>query len=105
MFVSNLLDNIHTFAKLPPTNVIYAYKVWQPKYDEIQTMGVNFMEDSGNIIDEVKSCASRQPMLVVFDDLIDSSSLKSILICLWLMQDIRICQWFSLPKYKNVIQE
>ena len=33
VFVSKLLENIHIFAKLPPTNVIYVYKVWQPKFD------------------------------------------------------------------------
>ena len=27
VFVSKLLENIHAFAKLPPTNVIYVYKV------------------------------------------------------------------------------
>ena len=31
VFVSNLLENIHAFAKLPPTKVIYVYKVGQPK--------------------------------------------------------------------------
>ena len=41
-------------------------------------MGVNFMEDSENIVDEIKSHAKGQPMLGIFDDLIDSSSLKRI---------------------------
>ena len=78
VFVSKLLDNMHTFAKLPPTTVIYVYKVWQPKSDEIQTMGVNFMGDNDNIVDDIKSTVSGQPILVIFDDLIGSSSLKSI---------------------------
>ena len=76
--ISKLLENIDTFSKPPPKIVIYVYKVWQPKYDEIQTMGVNFMEDSENVVNEIKSYAKGQPMLVTFDDLIDSSSLKSI---------------------------
>ena len=33
VFVSKLLENIHTFAKLPPSNVIYVYRFWQPKFD------------------------------------------------------------------------
>ena len=71
VFVSKLLENIHTFAKLPPSNVIYVYKVWQPKYDEIKTMGVNFMEDNNNnIVDDIKSTVSGQSILVIFDDLI-----------------------------------
>ena len=35
VFVSELLENIDNFAKLPPTKVLYICKVWQPKYDEI----------------------------------------------------------------------
>ena len=78
IFVLKLFENIHTFAKLPPKNVIYVYKVWQPKCDEIQTMGVTFMENNDNIVDDIKSTVSGQPMLVIFDNLISSSSLKSI---------------------------
>ena len=49
VFVSKLLENIHNFAKLPPTKVLYIYKVWQPKYDEIMSLGINFMEDNEKI--------------------------------------------------------
>merc|ERR1712082_3626 len=45
VFVSKLLENINNFSKLPPVTVLYIYKVWQPKYDEIMSLGVNFMED------------------------------------------------------------
>lgn len=78
VFVSKLIENIHTFAKLQPTYLIYVYKVWQPKFDEIRSLGVNFMEDNDNIVNDIKSTVSGQPMLVIFDDLISSSSLKSI---------------------------
>ena len=41
-------------------------------------MGViNFMEDSEEIVNEIKSYATGQPMLVIVDDFIGSSSLKS----------------------------
>ena len=70
VFVSKLLENIHAFAKIPPAKVLYIYKVWQPKYDEIMSLGVNFMEDSDNIVNGIKSSVSGQPMLVIFDDLI-----------------------------------
>ena len=78
VFVSKLLENIHTFAKLPPSNVIYVYKVWQPKYNEMMSLGVNFMEDNNNIVDDIKSTVSGQSILVIFDDLISSPSLKNI---------------------------
>ena len=69
---------MHTFAKLPPTTVIYVYKVWQPKFDEIRSLGVNFIKDNDNIVYDIKSTVTGQPILVIFDDLIGSSSLKSI---------------------------
>ena len=54
------------------------YKVWQPKYDEMQVLGVNFKHYHDNIVDDIKSNVSGKPMLVIFDDLIGSSSLKDI---------------------------
>ena len=36
------------------------------------------MEDNDNIVDNIKSTVSGQPILVIFDDLIGSSSLKNI---------------------------
>merc|ERR1711954_74155 len=74
VFVSKLLENIHAFAELPPVSVLYIYKVWQLKYDEIKSIGVNFIEDNDNVVNNIKSSVSGQPMLVIFDDLIGSSS-------------------------------
>ena len=70
VFVSKLLENIQNFSKLPPTKVLYIYKVWQPKYDEIMSLGVNFMEDNDNVVNNIKSSVSEQPMLVILDWLI-----------------------------------
>ena len=42
VFVSNLLEKMDEFAKVQPGKVIYVYKVWQPKYDEMISLGVNF---------------------------------------------------------------
>ena len=58
--------------------MLYVNKVWQRKYDEIQLLGVNYMEDRDNIIGDTKAGVSGQPILVIFDDLIGSSSLKGI---------------------------
>ena len=33
VFVAKLIENIQSFAKQPPTSIIYLYKVWQDKYD------------------------------------------------------------------------
>ena len=55
VFVSKLIENIQGFAKLPPESIIYVYKVWQDKYDEMSAMGINFMKDNENIVDKIKS--------------------------------------------------
>ena len=39
---------------------------------------MNFKEDNNDIAESIKSSASGQPMLVIFDDLISSPSLKGI---------------------------
>ena len=53
VFVSKLLENIHAFSKLPPVSVLYIYKVWQPKYNEIMSFGVNFIKDIDNIVNDI----------------------------------------------------
>ena len=63
---------------MPPTKVIYVYKVWQSKYDEMLSLGVNFKEDNDNIVHDIKSNVTGEPTLIIFDDLIGSSSLKEI---------------------------
>ena len=39
VFVSNLLERINEFAKVTQYKVIYIYKVWQSKYDEMLSLG------------------------------------------------------------------
>ena len=64
VFISKLLENIHTFAKVPTTKVLYVFEVWQPKYDEMHALGVNFMEDRDNIVDDIKTHVSGEPIFV-----------------------------------------
>ena len=35
VFISQLLENIYNIAKQPPAKVIYVYKVWQPKFNDL----------------------------------------------------------------------
>ena len=65
VFVSNLLEKINEFAKMPPTKVIYVYKVWQSKYDEMLSLGVNFKEDNDNILNDIKSNVTGEPSLII----------------------------------------
>ena len=78
VFVAKLIENIQSFAKQAPTLILYVYKVWQDKYDEMGMMGINFMKDNENIVDQIKSSAKGYAILVIFDDLIGSNSLQNI---------------------------
>ena len=78
VLVSKLLENTPTFSELPPARTLHIYKVWHPKYNDIKWLGDNFIEDNDNIVDDIKSGVSGQPMLIIFDDLFDSSLLKNI---------------------------
>jgi len=77
-FVSDLLDNIETFAKEPPKKIIYVYKVWQSKFDEMRSLVHVFLEDCESILEKIQERATGQPVLVIFDDLINSKSLVDI---------------------------
>ena len=44
-FVSDLLENIESFTKVPPLTIIYIYKVWQSKFDEMKSLVHVFLED------------------------------------------------------------
>ena len=60
VFVSKLIENIQSFAKQPPTLIIYVYKVWQDKYEEMQSLGVNFIENNEKAVKKIKSVARGQ---------------------------------------------
>ena len=77
-FVVDLIQNLKRVCKNPPTNIIYVYKVWQPKYEEIRNIVTVFIEEEENLIETIKDQVSGQHSLIIFDDLINSKSLKNI---------------------------
>ena len=77
-FIADLLQNITKFAKQPPTLVIYVYKVWQSKFDEMKSLVHIFLEDQADVVDKIKEYATGAPTLVVFDDMINSKSLATL---------------------------
>ena len=77
-FISELLENIDTLAKDPPETIIYVYKIWQSKFDEMKSVVHGFIEDNENIIQQIKEIALGQSIFVIFDDLINSKSLVDI---------------------------
>ena len=77
-FISELLENIETFAKDPPETILYIYKVWQTKFDEMKSVVDGFIEDNENVVHQIKELALGQRIFVIFDDLINSKSLVDI---------------------------
>ena len=52
--------------------------MWQTKFDEMQSLVHVFLQDNDNVIEKIKEKGMGQPMLVIFDDLINSNSLADI---------------------------
>ena len=52
-FVASLLKNLDIFSIKPPSQVVYVYRIWQPKYAE---MGVDYLiEDGKNLESKIKN--------------------------------------------------
>ena len=77
-FISELLENIETFSKNPPKTILYIYKVWQTKFDEMKSVVDGFIEDNENVVQQIKQLALGQKIFLIFDDLINSKSLMDI---------------------------
>ena len=77
-FISELLENIETFAKDPPETILYIYKIWQTKFDEMKSVVDGFIEDKENVVQQIKQLALGQKIFLIFDDLINSKSLMDI---------------------------
>ena len=77
-YVSELLENIESFAKEPPETIVYVYKIWQSKFDEMKTVVDLFVEDNENVVQQIKEVSIGQRIFVIFDDLINSKSLVDI---------------------------
>ena len=77
-FISELLENIETFAKDPPETILYIYKIWQTKFDEMKSVVDGFIEDNENVVQQIKQLALGQKIFLIFDDLINSKSLMDI---------------------------
>ena len=79
-FIIDIIQNIQNIAKAPPNKILYVYKVWQQKFDELQESGLvdHFVQDQIDLVKKLKTLSNRGPSLIVFDDLIISSNLQEI---------------------------
>ena len=80
VFIQNLLQNISTVSKTNPTKIIYAYKVWQPLYEDMNLQGLVhlFIKEDENLAEKLKMETIGEISLIVFDDLINSKNLGDI---------------------------
>merc|ERR1712025_883326 len=63
---------------VPPDKALYIYIRFGNKSLKNFFLGVNPKKDYDNIVNDIKASISGEPILVIFDDLIGSSSLKDI---------------------------
>ena len=74
-FVGELIENIHSFARNPPDTIVYVYSIWQNKFDELGNIVTHFIQDDMNIEENIKLRCEGERSLVIFDDMINSTSL------------------------------
>lgn len=76
-FVSNLLINIQEYTKFPPSQIVYYFKEWQPKFDQMQKdFDITFIEDNDLLLDQLKEIDGSA--FIIFDDMMNSSNLKLV---------------------------
>ena len=76
-FIVNLIKNVKDIAKDPPKIVIYFFKEWQPKFNDLaDELNIQFLEDSDKIIEHVSQLSTSA--LVIFDDMMNSQNLKTV---------------------------
>ena len=75
-FVRELLKNLDIFAKARPKILTLVYKVYQPIY---QDMGMDYLiQDGAHLKERLFERANGQSMLVIFDDMMNSTSLGEL---------------------------
>ena len=79
-FIIDIIQNLQNIAKTPPSKVLYVYKVWQQKFDELKESGLvdHFVQDQKDLVQKLKTLSNMKSSLIVFDDLINSSNLQEI---------------------------
>ena len=60
-FVVDFIQNIQRICKEPQTDIVYVFKVWQPKYDEISGLVTTFIKEQEDLVEKIKShCSNYQ---------------------------------------------
>ena len=73
----DLLQNLNEIVKSPPDYIIYVFKEFQEKYYEMKNVNI-FIKDDDNLASNIDKYTNGRKPLIIFDDLISSSSLPFI---------------------------
>ena len=76
VFVKNLLQKLGIFSKSPTKLVTLVYKIYQPIYNELNLSYI--IEDGPNLKERIINLTNGEPMLIIFDDCINSLQLPEI---------------------------
>ena len=76
VFVQKLIENMDIFSRSPPKIITLVYKVFQPIYYDMNID--HLVLDGDNLKERLINIANGEPMLIIFDDLINSNSLSEL---------------------------
>ena len=76
VFVQKLIENMNIFSRSPPKIITLVYKVFQPIYYDMNID--HLVLDGDNLKERLINIANGEPMLIIFDDLINSNSLSEL---------------------------
>ena len=64
-FIIDIIQNLQNIAKAPPNKILYVYKVWQQKFDELQESGLvdHFVQDQKDLVKKLKTLSKRETSL------------------------------------------
>ena len=74
LFYKYSFENISSFAK---QDYLYLYSLAEKSYEMYGMVNV-FINEISNILEQIKTYATGEPLLIIFDDMINSNSLSDI---------------------------
>lgn len=85
-FVQKLIECKEQLFKIPPKAVKYAYGAWQPAFEEMQKVGVNFHSGVPNRKDLEEWSQTGDHVLIVLDDVMQEACASPDIMALFTIQ-------------------
>ena len=77
-FIKDLLENLETFTQQPIYKVLYVFRTRQKLFDEMKHLVTEFIKDDENLEKNLNQYIKGEPILLIFDDLMNSKRLELI---------------------------